>query len=415
MVDVHIILIGVALIIFFGYFAEFIFKKIGVPDVLLLVILGFIIGPSVLGYVYPSQLADAAPIFTTFALMFLMFEGSLTIELGSFTRGLLSGSSLSLFNFALSTAVITLMLSSIFSFELLPALMMGFVLSGVSSAFVIPILKQLNPRGEVYTVLTLESALTDVYTIVFSLTVLQIIKINEVSYQAVLNQIASLFAIAALVGFIAALIWIFLDHKIFRGSKGYMSTIAFLIIIYFVTDYLKGNGAIASMFFGMFLKNSKQITSIISFIQTKDEKEKKLAMEGHMGVTVISESEEMFFGQISFFLKTFFFVYIGVLLNLQNPLAILIGVTLALAVLLVRRASILFTRKLPAQEKSLINAVFARGLAAAAVLQIIVQSGVEINLIIVDVTYVFIVSTIILSSANILAHRVKFRGEAIAA
>ncbi|MBN1792592.1 cation:proton antiporter [Candidatus Woesearchaeota archaeon] len=415
MADVSLVLFGVAFIIFFGFLAEFIFKKVGVPDVLLLVILGFVLGPNVWSVIDPAKFTEVAPLFTTFALMFLMFEGSMNINLGSFARGLFSGSSISLYNFIISSAALTAVLSLIFAFDFMVALLLGFVLSGVSSAFVIPILKQLKPRGEIYTMLTLESALTDVYTIVFALTVLQIIKINEVSFQAVMNQIASLFAIACLIGFAAAIIWIFLDMKIFKGSKGYMSTVAFLILVYLLTEYLKGNGAIAAMFFGIFLKNSKQLTSIISWIKSDDEKEKELAIQGRLGVNVITENEEMFFGQISFFLKTFFFVYIGFLLNLADLQAVLIGVVLAVVIMFVRKASILMTRKLNKDEQSMINSIFARGLAAAAVVQIIIQSEIIQEVIILDITYITIVATIILSSGSILWHKIKFKAPAAAA
>jgi potassium/hydrogen antiporter len=406
---VNLLLLGVALIIFFGVVAEFIFRKIGVPDILLLVILGFALGPNALNIVNPSAFATVAPIFTTFALMYLMFEGSLSIELGSFTRGLVSGTSISFYNFIISVSAVAAVLNLGFGFDLLQAIMVGCIFGGISSAFVIPVLKQILPKGEVHTILTLEAALTDVYTIVFSLTMLQLINLNNASVQAVISQIASLFAIAALIGFLAAIIWIFFDEKMLRGfGKNYMTTIAFLILIYILTDYMGGNGAIATMFFGIFLKNSKQITTIITWVKTKDESERKKAMEeGLGGIRVLTETEEFFFAQISFFIKVFFFVYIGLLLNLHNGMAVIMGLTLAVTIMIVRRASWLLSRDLHVKDKALMNAVFARGLAAAAVLQIILDSGVVINPLIVDTTYVFIVATIILSSISILIYRLK--------
>ena len=48
--DVVIVLLAVSLILFFGFFAEFIFKRLSIPDILFLIVLGFVIGPNVLGY-----------------------------------------------------------------------------------------------------------------------------------------------------------------------------------------------------------------------------------------------------------------------------------------------------------------------------------------------------------------------------
>ena len=50
----------------------------------------------------------------------------------------------------------------IFSFSI--SILTGFALGGVSSAFVIPVLKGMGIKSKIYSLLTLESALTDVLT-----------------------------------------------------------------------------------------------------------------------------------------------------------------------------------------------------------------------------------------------------------
>lgn len=402
------ILLGISLIILFGFFAEFLFKKLGVPDILFLLILGFVIGPNVLHLVNPQSFAIVAPVFTTFALLFLMFDGSLSIDLRSFTNGLFSGTSIAFFNFIISSATITGILY-LFKFDILIALLLGFTLGGISSAFVIPLLKQLNPKGDVYTILTLESALTDVFTIVFALTMMQLIKINVFSFKGVLVQIVSLFAVAGLIGIVSAGLWILLDKHIFKENKSFMSMIAYIILVYFITEFLGGNGAIASMFFGIILKNSKLITSIVMGIKSEDVKKRNVAMNGELGINALTENEHVFYNQISFFLKTFFFVYIGMLLNIKNPQAMIIGGALAVAILIVRNMSSLITQKLKKQDRSLINSVFARGLAAAAVIQIAVSQKIITDILLIDITYFFIVCTIILSSMRVFVYKHKFK------
>jgi len=417
--DVSIVLLGIGLIIVFGFFAEFMFKKIGIPDILLLVLLGFLIGPHVFGWVQPEVLKPFAPIFTTFALLFLLFEGALSIDLRSFAKGLLSGSSISFFNFMVSTVVITGILV-LLKFDFLISLLIGFALGGVSSAFVMPLLKQLKPDGKVYTVLALESAITDVFTIVFALTVMQLIQINIFSFRNVLSQIISLFAVAGLIGIMGAALWIFLDKKVFKEHKSFMSTIAFLLILYFITEFLGGNGAIAALFFGLVLSNSRQLSSIIDGIKSKpeavvaknsDKETPRQEVHGHNHPILIalSSEEHLFYSQISFFLKIFFFVYIGLLLNINSSKAIIIGGVLALAILLVRNLSSVITRKMSKEDKTLINAVFARGLAAAAVVQIVFDNGILTDVLLLDITYFFIVSTILLSSIRIFIYKMKFK------
>ena len=67
------VLTGAGLVILFGYLAEFLFKKFFIPDVLFLIIIGYILGPDISGLIDPSGLGLSASIFTTFTLLFLLF------------------------------------------------------------------------------------------------------------------------------------------------------------------------------------------------------------------------------------------------------------------------------------------------------------------------------------------------------
>jgi potassium/hydrogen antiporter len=399
-------LLAVSLILFFGFFAEFIFRKFQIPDVLFLIILGFVLGPFVLGYITPQDVASVAPIFTTFALVFLLFDGAFNINLSSLIREFSESFLLTIFNFALSTLVIMIvMVASGFSF--LVSLLTGFLLGGVSSSFVIPVLKEMKISEKLYSLLTLESALTDVFCIVFSLTVIELITIGTFAIQKTLAQIASLFAVAGLIGVLAGVLWIILIARVFN-ERNYMVTIAYLLAVYVLTQFLHGNGAIAALFFGLMLKNSKQLSSIIKGILSKKSRVKKKALKGELGVNVTTNSEQFFYHQVSFFLKTFFFVYIGILINLSDWKALIVGIIISFLLLGSRMASIIITKKMDALGKSLVNSVFARGLAAAAVAQVAIQAGIPGAEFIANVAYVVITGTIILSSARLFIHERRF-------
>ena len=136
------------------------------------------------------------------------------------------------------------------------ALLVGFILGGVSTAFVIPVLGQMNIPKKLYSLLALESALTDVFCIVFSLTIMEIMEFGNIAAKAVATQLVSLFAIAGLIGVLAGVLWIVLSIKVFK-EHNYIMVIAYLIFLYVLTEFLGGNGAIATLFFGLMLKNSK--------------------------------------------------------------------------------------------------------------------------------------------------------------
>jgi potassium/hydrogen antiporter len=408
------VLLGGSLILFFGAVAEFLFKKTRVPDILLLILLGFGIGPHGLNYITPAQVSSYAPVFTTFALLFLLYDGAFNIDLASFARGLTKSLGITWFNFLLSSGIVAGIMY-FFHFDPLMSIMVGFILGGVSSAFVIPILKQMKVQGETYSVLALESAMTDVFCIVFALTVLEIMKINTFDLQIMTSKIASLFAVAGFIGIVAGIIWIILVIHIFKEHKSYMITVAYLVLVYVIAEFLNGNGAIAALFLGLVLRNSKQLTMIfggivdkkaIDTIEKNSKKSKKIMkkvkeLKQEYSVHVTTPSEEFFYDQISFLLKTFFFVYIGLLLNINDTKAMIIAGVISIAILITRMLSHFITKSFNSYDRRLISSIFARGLASAAIAQILVLNNLPQAELVTNIIYGVISFTIILSSFSV--------------
>lgn len=385
-------LLTIGIVLFVGYFAEFIFKKFQIPDTLFLIALGIILGPYALDIVSPGMLESFAPVFTTFTLIFLLFEGSFSINLRGLIMGANEGIKLTLFNFVLSSTVITTILW-LFGIEILTSLFTGFALGGVSSAFVIPMLQGLNIKSNLYSVLTLESALTDVFCIVFALTIIEIHRFGGLALQSLISQIFALFAVAAALGIIAAYAWLNLQKHVFK-EQNYMVTIAYICILYVVTEFVQGSGAIAALFFGLTLNNTKSLQTIVNNITNRRKK----------GVNAVSRNEEFFYKQVSFLLKTLFFVYIGILINFSNSKALIIGTLISFLLLGVRRFSHYVTKK----KTELVNNIFARGLAAAAVGQVAITAQLPSANIVLEIIYVVITITIILSSTMIYIGRKSY-------
>ena len=399
--EVNTLLLGIATLLFFGYFAEILFKRYNVPDVLLLIIFGFVAGPYVLGFINPADIVQIAQPFIAFVLLFILFDGAFGIDLASFAKGINRGIMVSLFNFLVSSIVVTLILL-LAGYTIVVALFAGFALGGMSSAFVIPVVKmfqaplrKINPESESPSVLTLESAFTDILCIVFALAMVNLIELNIFSAQIVFSSILSLFAVAGLIGIIAGAFYIFLSVKFFEGKKFYMITIAYVILVYVISEYFGGNGAIATLFLGLVLRNSKEITTIVSAIKTSG--------KDATGVRVTSRDEIYFYEQIAFLLKTFFFVYIGILIDIQNMYTLTIGIIIALALTFSRMLSFIPMMGADENDRRMVTAVFGRGLAPAAIAQMgiakeVPQAG-EIALII----YVVITATIVFSSMRIFS------------
>ena len=147
MVETMFVLLGISFVLFFGFLAEFIFKKLYIPDILFLMLLGILIGPNVLGYLSGDQLSSAAPIFTTFALFFLVYNGAFNMDLESIAKGIKKGIGLTFYTMFLSIIVVTAIMY-VATGDLSISILSGFILCGISSAFVIPIVEQLKVKKE---------------------------------------------------------------------------------------------------------------------------------------------------------------------------------------------------------------------------------------------------------------------------
>ena len=407
--NVNIALLSISLIAIFGFISESLFRRTNIPDVIFLIIIGFLIGPNGYGFTSPEDLASFAPIVTTFTLLILIFDGAFNINLSSLIREFSSSLVLTIYNFVLSTIVVGGIFFYIQEFHLggttmMAAMIIGFSLAGVSSSFVIPILNQIRVGGKLFSRLALESALTDVFCIVATLSVIEVYTTGIFGIQKTLTYLITLFAIAGFIGALGGIIWIVI--RVFE-EQNYIITIAYLILIYLATEYFGGNGPIAALFFGLILNNSKQLSSIKEGILSRSVEEKQKAVQGELGVAVTSANEEKFYHLISFFLKAFFFIYVGILLDITDQTALLVGSILSVLIMVIRMASMPLTKGMPGAQRKLVNAVFARGLAAAVLIQAVIQAGMPQAEYLARVVYVVIIGTIMLSSFRVFILRLS--------
>ena len=407
--NVNTALLAFSLIAIFGFLSEALFRRTNIPDVLFLIILGFIIGPNGFGYTSPEDLASVAPVCTTFTLLILIFDGAFNINLSSLIREFSSSLILTIYNFVISTIVVGGIFYYIHQYHLdgttmMAAMVIGFSLAGVSSSFVIPILSQIRVGGKLFSRLALESALTDVFCIVATLSVIEVYTTGIFGVQKTLTYLIELFAIAGFIGVLGGIIWIVI--RVFE-EQNYIITIAYLILVYLATEYFGGNGPIAALFLGLILNNSKQLSSIKEGILSRSVAEKQKAIQGDLGIEVPSASEKRYYNLISFFLKALFFIYVGILLDITDQTALVVGSILSVLIMITRMGSMPLTKGMQKDQRQLVNAVFARGLAAAVLIQAVIQAGMPGAEYMARVVYVVIIGTIILSSMRVYILRMN--------
>ena len=81
------------------------FSRTRVPDVLLLIVIGLILGP-VTHWVSPAQFGNEGPVFTTVTLVFILFESDTELQIGTLRSAFGGALMLAVLNFVVTAAVV---------------------------------------------------------------------------------------------------------------------------------------------------------------------------------------------------------------------------------------------------------------------------------------------------------------------
>ncbi len=382
-------------IIFIGFLGTLFFRRTKIPDVLLLMLLGTLIGP-VFHIVEPASFSSITPYFAALALIILLFEGGLGLNLFRVLSEISRATGFTLLIFLFSIVTTGIIMSSFFSWTIYQGFLLGAVLGGSSSAIVIAILNRIRAPEGVKTLLTLESALTDVLCIIFSISLIEVILSNSVSLGAVGNRLLGSFSIASVIAVIFGLFWINLLKKFGELEYGYLLTLAMTFLLYAFVESIKANGAVAALVFGLMLSNANDIA-------------KMLRLKGNYAIkhAIISFHKEM-----AFFIRTFFFVYIGILIDLKSVTSInfvIMAFSVVFGIVIARRLGIwlfgMFSETVR-DNSSTMNAMMPRGLAAAVLASLPSSMGLQINGF-VDIAFLVIIATNIITTASIYVSQKK--------
>ena len=363
--------IFLGLLIFLAHVFSAFFSRKRVPDVLMLMIIGIIIGP-LLGLLLPSDLGVVGSIFASLTLIFILFESGTDISINTLRDAWKNLAKVSLTSFVLSVVIVGILGHFVMGLEWNASLLLGSILGGTSSAVVIPLVKQLSIKKENEVVLVLESAITDVLCIVFALAFMESYKIGGVQVGSIVGKVISSFLLALMIGIAGGIVWASVLDRVRKIRNSMFLTPAFVFIIYGLTETMDFSGAIAALAFGMVMGNTEYFE--FSFL-------KKFSREGMMR---LEQQEKAFFSELVFVLKTFFFVYIGLSIPFNNFSALLYGGLITLVLFIMRLILIKFIigERAPSYDKTIMSMMIPKGLAAAVLAtmpeQLNIERGMEI-------------------------------------
>ncbi len=355
----------IGLLIFGAHLFNGLFKFTKIPNVLILLVIGIIVGP-IMGFVREAHFGSIGPIFTSITLVLILFESGTNLKIGELFKSIGSAFLLTLFNFFASAIIGTFIAFTFFSdIDFLSAIFFGVIIAGTSSAVVIPIIKQLKMNKKGYTTLMLESALSDVLCLVIGLALLQAMRQGVFEMGAIFNAIWKSFLFAFLIGLFGGFLWSIIIRftRIIENSK--VMNLAIVFIIYGLTEYLKLNGGIAVLIFGITLGNAYLLKdTFLGYVFPSKE---------------LLENEKDFFSELVFIMSTFFFVYVGICMKFGSAVIYLWALLIVAAIIIVRPLSIklLVKTKMSFKDLSIMAIMAPKGLVPAILASIPIQYGMR--------------------------------------
>ncbi len=387
MISNIVIFLFVTAITFVGLGGEIFFKKTGISYYLFLIFIGIILGP-IFNIIPRGPLMPLLGLFATFTLIMVLFHSGMDMKIKEVLRGSPRSLLQVILYVSLSIIIITAVTHFLFKWDLIQSLVFGSIIGGETTAVaIIPITRTLNLGQKLTTFLTLESIINSVLLIVVFTAFLKLYKTGVANWQTPIFTLATNFSIGIGIGIVLSIGWVFVLRQIKDYKYSYVFTVGLLLGTYALTEELHGSGLISVLILGIALGNYKSILSVLRRWQ--------------FDISDLQQELTKFQGEISFLMKTFFFVFLG-LVFVIDPAKIFFNLLVGfgfLAILLFTRwvASRVSTRNSELyKDRNLILLLCAQGVTPATLSIVALNDGLPLaNTFINFTVYVIILTNIV--------------------
>lgn len=361
------------------------FTRTRVPDVLLLMVVGIVAGP-ITHLVPPTAFGTIGPVLATITLAAILFESGTALDLMSVARSARSTLAIALATAAVTIAIVAIAGASLGGLTWGTAFLLGAIVSGTSSAVVIPMVSALRMKEQTGTILILESALTDVLCIVLTFALLDAQTQDTVQVGPVIGRTLASLTFAAVIGVAGGTAWLRIWNWVRQFPATMFATLAWALVLYGFAEVLGFSGAIAVLSLGLSLRNHESLKLNWFF--------RGSTFSG------IDLTEQRFYAEVVFLLKTFFFVYLGISMRFDSIEGFVVA-AVALAGVYAARVVIvrgLVSKDAPRNDAAVAAVMVPKGLAAAVLAGLPIQAGVAGGETVQAVTYAIVLISITLTA-----------------
>ena len=376
-----VLLLAGAIIIFLGIAGEAFFKKTGIPDIVFLMILGVVIGP-ILGIIPTNTIINVVPYFAAIALILIMFDGGLNLDIRNVIKTAHYALFLSVVGFFVSVISVTLVVFYGLEWGLVESILLGTMVGGSSSIIVFGLVRRLPISDQTKSMLSLESAITDILVTITAFVLIEMLVSGIFDPNLAITSFAKSVGIGLALGFVIGIPWAYVTTKIQNVQRSYLLTIGILFVIFFAEKSLGGTGALAPLIFGLMLGNKQILSRYLKF------KLPEISLD------------DPTHHQLTFLVRSFFFVFVGLLATLGQIEFIFFGViaTILIYVTRIPIVKIALRKRFSTVDKKTTIAMIPRGLAAAVMATIPLTMGLQNAQYYTQIVFVIILTSVIITT-----------------
>jgi len=274
------ILLSFGVILGGGLVAQFVATFLRIPQMIVLVAVGAVIGPSVLGLVSNPLDGVGAQLIFTVGVSLILFHGGVGISLRVISKTAVGLGLLVLPGVFITALIVALVVAPIFGVSLLVAFMIGAVLASTDPAILIPLFERLGLRPKVSQTVIAESAFNDVTGTVLVLTLVEVVEAGHFSVLGPVLEFLKELALGGLIGIGAGLLLAYAVSSTARAgiwdeSPG-VAILAVVALVYFSSETLGGSAYLAAFVMGLIVGN-------MQLFRMRQNKRDEEMLEGFVG------------------------------------------------------------------------------------------------------------------------------------
>ena len=380
----HVILLAAGVVIFLGVAGEAFFKKTGIPDVAFLMVLGVIIGP-VFGIIQPEAVIQVVPYFAALALIIIMFDGGLNLDIKHVIKTAHFSTTLAILGFILSVVMITVAAHYVLGWFWLESILLGSIVGGSSSAIVFGLVRNIKISEETKSMLSFESALTDILATIVAFILFEAVLIGHLDLEILQATLGKAIVVGLVLGFGVGIPWMYVSTKLGNAQHAYMLTLGILFVLFFLANSFGESGALTALVFGLMLGNKNHLSRILKF---------KLPR---------IEVDDPTHNQLTFLVRSFFFVFVGLMASFGQIEYVIFGILITVAVYFGRIfvGKITLTRRFSKLDRAVTNSMIPRGLAAAVLATYPITLGLPNAEAYPQIIFFIILSSVIITTIGL--------------